>query len=67
MNSNERTLRWENGILTFPCGVKVKISADKIKWLMEMFKHKNNGDELIKIGQTTIPKNVAGHLRSHLT
>ena len=67
LNQETRSLTWTDGILKFPCGVKVDISEEKIKWILKMFKHESNGDELIRIGKTTIPKNVAFHVKSHLT
>jgi hypothetical protein len=67
LNPETRTLTWTEGTIKFPCGVKVEVTAEKIKWIMKMFKHESNGEEIIRVGKTTVPKNVAFHIKSHLT
>ena len=67
MNPETRTLNYREGVLKFPCGVKVEIAPEKLKWIFKMFKYEKNGIDLVDKGQTTIPKSVAFHIKSHLT
>ena len=69
MNDEIRMLKWQDGILKFPCGVKVEISEDKIRKLFTMFKvDESLINQLITTGQgTPIPKGKAFQIKSHLT
>ena len=69
MNDEIRMLKWQDGILKFPCGVKVDISEEKIKKLFTMFKvDESLINQLITTGQgTPIPKGKAFQIKSHLT
>jgi hypothetical protein len=67
MNPETRTLVWRAGELKFPCGVRVKVTAEKIQWVFKVFKYEGAGREIVEKGQTTIPKSVAFHIKSHLT
>ncbi len=67
LNPESRTLVWRMGTLKFPCGVRVDVAEDKIKWVFEVFKHKAAGIEIVEKGQTTIPKGVAFQIKSYLT
>lgn len=69
MNDEVRLLKWNDGVLKFPCGVKVDISEEKIKKLFTMFKvDESLINQLITTGQgTPIPKGKAFQIKSHLT
>lgn len=69
MDDSVRMLRWDKGILKFPCGVKVEISEEKIRRLFTMFKvDESLINQLITTGQgTPIPKGKAFQIKSHLT
>jgi len=67
LNPESRTLVWRLGTLKFPCGVRVEISEEKIKWVFEIFKYKANGVQIVEQGSTTIPKAVAFQIKSYLT
>ena len=69
MNDEIRMLKWQDGILKFPCGVKVEISEDKIRKLFTMFKvDESLINQLITTGQgIPIPKGKAFQIKSHLT
>lgn len=61
-----RILRWSCGVLTFQCGVQVNISETKLRYYFDVFKIVGI-EEIIKNGQTTIPKGQAFQLKSKLT
>lgn len=68
MNDEVRMLRWDDGILKFPCGVKVEISEEKIRRLFSLFKLEKEIDKMIKGSDAVaIPKGKAFQIKSHLT
>ena len=67
MNPETRTLVWRDGVLKFPCGVRINVDEKKIKWIFEVFKYKSSGIEIVNKGQTTIPKSAAYHIKNYLT
>lgn len=68
MNDQVRMLKWNDGILKFPCGVTVEISEEKIKKLFIIFKLENEINQMIASGGLVeIPKSKAFQIKSHLT
>lgn len=68
MNDEIRMLKWQDGILKFPCGVKVEISEDKIRKLFTQFKLEKEIDLMVSSNNAVaIPKGKAFQIKSHLT
>jgi hypothetical protein len=68
MDDSIRMLKWCNGILKFPCGVKIKINEDKIRKIFTLFKLEKEIEEMIKTNDlVAIPKGAAYQIRNHLT
>jgi hypothetical protein len=69
MDDSIRRLRWDNGVLKFPCGVKVEISEEKVRRLFSLFKvDAKLIDHMIKSNESIpIPKGTAFQIKSHLT
>jgi len=56
----------QKGIYTFPCGVKISITAEKLKWVYELFKISKEYDTLIKLSVVDIPIGSARQIKSYL-
>lgn len=68
MFDNIRILTWNDGILKFPCGVKVEIEEEKLRKIFTMFKlEQKDIDGLFSNGSITIQKGKAFQLRNHIT
>lgn len=67
MDDSIRTLRWNDGIFKFPCGVTAEVSEPQLVKLLTMFKLTDKIDEMKNDGKMTIPKAVAFQIKSHLT
>lgn len=68
MNDQVRLLKWNDGILKFPCGVTVEISEEKIKKIFTLFKLENEINKMVETGGLVeIPKSKAFQIKSHLT
>lgn len=66
MDENSRTIRWIDGHLKFPCGVKVELTEKKLKWVLTTFKLTNELEELLSDGKMTISRSTTFQLRSYL-
>lgn len=62
-----RTLKWSEGVLKFPCGVTVSITAEKLTKLFGMFKVPTQAESLIKTGKADLVKGTAFQIKDHLT
>jgi|688.fasta_scaffold998454_1 hypothetical protein len=67
MFDNERTLKWSDGILKFPCGVTVELDEKQLKKLLTAFKLESEIDNMINNGSMTIAKGRAFQIKHHLT
>jgi len=53
-------------IFTFPCGVKINISEEKLKWVFALFKLTKEYETLIKLSVVDIPLGSARQIKSYL-
>lgn len=67
MDKNQRTLKWCDDVLKFPCGIKVNITAEKLRKIFGMFKVPEKAEEMITTGQSTLQKGRAFQIKDHLT
>ena len=61
-----RDLRYENGKLMFPCGVKIEISEEKVKWLYDIMKLSREFETMMKVGVASIPESKAANIKDYL-
>ncbi len=64
---NMRNLTFVNGLLTFHCGVKVKIDEAKLKKIFDLFKMTKEFEQLVTCSKASIPKSKAATIKNHLT
>lgn len=62
-----RILKWHDGILKFPCGVKVEITAEKLAKVFTMFKLEDEIKNIIEKGEATLKKGRAFQIKAYLT
>ena len=61
-----RNLVFNNNILTFPCGVKVEVQEKKLRWLFNLMKLNKEIEQIISVGNVSIPKGPALQLKNYL-
>lgn len=67
MDDTVRKLRYEGGLIKFPCGVKIEVSEEKLKWIFDLFKLQKEFEKIISTQAVTIPKPKAFQIKSYLT
>ena len=63
---NSRDIRYENGIIKFPCGVQIEISLDKVKWIYDLMKLSSEFEKMKTTGVSTIPKEKSLQIKNYL-
>ena len=56
----------QKGIFTFPCGVKIEVTEEKLKWIYTLFKLTSEFEKLMKFGEGIIPQNAARQIKMYL-
>lgn len=53
-------------VYTFPCGVEINITEDKLKWVYSLFKLTTEFETLMKFSVGDIPIGSARQIKSYL-
>ena len=63
-----KTMRYNTikGIFVFPCGVEIKITLEKLKWIFTLFKLSNEFEVLSKTSVVKIPVGSARQIKNYL-
>ncbi len=63
-----KNLRYDKqkNIFTFPCGVKIDITEDKLKWIFTLFKLTAEFETLVRMGAVEIPIGSARQIKNYL-
>lgn len=56
----------QKSIFTFPCGIKIDITLDKLEWVFELFKLKTEFQTISKLGVVEIPIGSARQIKNYL-
>lgn len=63
-----KTMRYDKqkSIFTFPCGVKIAIEIDKLKWIFTLFKLTKEFETLNRMSAVQIPIGSARQIKNYL-
>lgn len=56
----------QKNVFTFPCGIKVDITEEKLKWIFALFKLTKEYETLARLGAVQIPIGSARQIKSYL-
>jgi len=62
-----KKLEYKKGELIFPCGIRVEIEEDKLRWIYSLFKLDKEFEYMLKYTFAEIPKSKASQIKQHLT
>jgi len=67
INKNDtRDIRYQDGYLMFPCGLKVQIPEKKVKWLYDIMQLTKECEIMLKKGVATIPYPKAKQIKAYV-